>query len=171
MLYFLHYIKAAPADIAMGADGSVWLVSYTESFNATGRDVLLVRHSAAGGLLHALKWGADKADHGLALAVDSNESVWVSGYTDSFGAGLEDILVLKFASNGELLKALTWGGEQIEKGYGLAIDSQDHVWVSGNTQSFGSGSYDALFLKFSLDAELLLSVAWGVPLMVKQLEP
>ncbi len=150
-------------DIATAEDGSVWVTGLiAENTTALDRDVLLLKYSSTGSLLHALKWGGALKDEGWALAIDSHSSVWLTGFTQSFKSGGDDVLLLKFSSECELLKALTWGNTiGYQQGRTLVIDSQDTLYISGISSGISAGGYDALFLKISSEGALLQSLAWG----------
>ncbi len=59
--FFFETVGGSADDKAMGvaidAEGSAWVAGYTENFNAVGGDVLLLKYSAIGDLLFALRWG------------------------------------------------------------------------------------------------------------------
>ncbi len=103
--------------------------------------------------------GGSKFDLANALAIDADGSVWLTGYTKSFGAGDYDVPLLKFSSTGELLKAFSWGGALGDLGRAMEIDSQGAIYISGSTQSFGVGGGDALLLKYSPSGVLLWSLS------------
>ncbi|KKK92161.1 hypothetical protein LCGC14_2705720, partial [marine sediment metagenome] len=78
-------------------------------------------------------------DYGRGVAVDSSDNVYVAGGTDSFGAGQDDIFLVKYDSSGVHQWNLTWGGITEDYSMGVAVDSSDNVYVAGITNSFGEG--------------------------------
>jgi len=57
-----------------------------------------------------LTWGGLKPDYGRGLAVDATGAIYCVGYTNSSGAGGNDLVVLRFFSNGTKAGQTTWGG-------------------------------------------------------------
>ncbi len=149
--------------VAVDSSGNIYVTGYTWSFGAGGSDVLLLKFDPHGSLLWQKTWGGSNADIGRSVAVDSSGNIYVTGYTNSFGAGGNDVLLLKFDSSGSLLWQLTWGGSSTDAGYGVAVDASGNVYVTGYTNSTGAGGNDVLLLKFDSAGSLLLpwQKTWG----------
>jgi hypothetical protein len=90
--------------------------------------------------------GGTKADYGNAIAVDSLYNIYVVGHTYSgdfhlyqplyWGMrGVTDAFVAKFNPSGKLLMSTLLGGSSYEFGNGIAIDSADNVFITGETAS------------------------------------
>jgi RHS repeat-associated protein len=106
-------------------------------------------------------WGGSGADVGSAIATDSAGNSYVAGYTSSFGAGGQDVLLVKYDPSGNLLWARTWGGSSDESANGVLVGGDGSVYVVGGTQSFGAGWYDVLILKFDSSGNLIWARTWG----------
>ena len=52
----------------------------------------------------------DSDDSGHGIAIDGSGNTFITGTTTSYGAGYEDVLLLKYTSSGNLLWYKTWGG-------------------------------------------------------------
>ena len=87
-------------------------------------------------------------DFGYGVAVDSSDNVYLTGYTNSSGAGMYDMVLVKYDSSGELHWDTTWGGNNSDKGIGIAVDSSDNIYLAGFTHSFGEGATDMALVKF-----------------------
>jgi hypothetical protein len=78
--------------------------------------------------------GPDQAD---AVAVDSGGNIYVTGMTQS--AGVPDVFLMKFNSTGtSILYSVFFGGatpSAVDAGHGIAVDSSNRVWVTGETSS------------------------------------
>jgi hypothetical protein len=90
--------------------------------------------------------GGKSNDFGNALAKDHFGNIYVVGHTQSSDfplsrplywglRGASDAFVAKFNSSGKLLMNTLLGGKDYEFGNGIAIDSADNVWVTGETHS------------------------------------
>jgi uncharacterized protein (TIGR03437 family) len=121
----------------------------------------VTQESASTGQEWAHTWGGNKTDSIASVATDATGNVYLAGSTSSYGAGGQDVLLLKYDSTGRLLWSRVWGGPADDNGNGVAVDSSGNVYVVGATQSFGLGWADALLLKFDGSGNLLWSKTWG----------
>jgi uncharacterized protein (TIGR03437 family) len=113
---------------------------------------------AGNALIYSTFLGGDNFDVGQAIAVDSSGYAYVTGYTGSttfpvlnafqssfggrtlnmgVGIGLgENAFLTKFAPTGSTVVYSTYlGGNNLDVGYGIAVDAQGSVYVAGVTQS------------------------------------
>lgn len=135
-------------------------------------------------LIYSTYLGGSGNDQPTGIAVDSNGSVYVSGYTDSadfplatLGAlptGNDHVFVAKFDPTGSTLVYSDYiGGNSWDYGYALTVDSANEVWVTGSTASSNfpvvnayqatyPGSFNAFLTKISSDgSDLLYSTYLG----------
>ncbi|TES92242.1 MAG: T9SS type A sorting domain-containing protein, partial [Candidatus Cloacimonadota bacterium] len=68
-------------------------------------------------------------------------------YTESFGAGIYDVYLIKTDSNGDTTWTKTYGGSNTDYGYSVVETSDDGCIIAGYTESFGAGSYDVYLAK------------------------
>ena len=108
--------------------------------------VFLVKYTSEGEVLWDKLWPEHGRGMASGVAVDAQGNVYVTGDTDSYFGGDEGASLVKYTSEGELLWEKTWGDEG-EGGYGIAIDAQGNVYVTGRTTSFGSGKEDAFLMR------------------------
>ncbi|KKL04094.1 hypothetical protein LCGC14_2619500, partial [marine sediment metagenome] len=94
-------------------------------------------------------WGGIDSDYGWGVAVDSSGDIYVAGETLSFGAGQDDMVLVKYNSSGVKQWNRTWGGINGDYGRGVAVDSSDNVYVAGGTDSFGAGQDDIFLVKYN----------------------
>lgn len=147
--------------VALDSKGNVYVAGTTNSFGAGGYDVLILKYSSAGTLLWSKTWGGSRDEFAIHIAVGPDGFLYVTGGTDSFGAGWYDIFLLKLDQGGNLKRALTWGGGSYEIGYDIGFDQTGDVYVVGESYSNGNC---AVILKFSATAgKLLWSTSWKGP--------
>ena len=87
--------------IALDSSGNIYLAGDTESFGAGGRDMLLVKYNNLGQQQWNTTWGGADTEFGLGIALDSSENIYVSGWTESFGAGSADGILVKYNGLGQ----------------------------------------------------------------------
>ncbi len=120
-------------------DGSIIAVGYTNSFGAGGDDALVMKLNPDGSLAWAKTYGGKDSDGANAVALAPNGDIIVAGYTDSFGAGYEDVWVLRLDSNGNVKWQKTYGGSDEDVADAVALAGNDII-VAGETWSFGAGT-------------------------------
>jgi hypothetical protein len=82
------------------------------------------------------------------LAIDSNNNIIVAGSAVLPGKS-HDAFVAKFNPYGNIVWYKTFGGNDREHAYGVALDDLGNIYVAGSTNSFSStGTYDTFVAKF-----------------------
>jgi len=108
-----------------------------------------------------ITWGGSDYDSGWGIVLDGSGNIYITGETDSFGAGVRDAFIAKYDSAGNSLLNITWGGSNIDSGWGIVLDDSGNIYITGRTYSFGAGSYDAFIAKYDSAGNSLLNITWG----------
>jgi hypothetical protein len=120
-------IKAG-SSLIQTSDGGYAIAGYTKSFGAGGRDVYVVKLDANGNLQWTKTIGGPASEAGSSLIQTSDGGYAIAGYTESFGAGEEDVYVVKLDKNGDAC---------------CAVSQTSQVWsggtLSSHTPSISSG--------------------------------
>jgi len=146
---------------AIAPDGSILVTGKTSSTGAGGDDVLLAKFDPQGQLSWARTLGGSGTDNGFDLLIDTEGSILLTGKTNSFGAGRNDLLLAKFNSSGALSWVKTFGGSNNDVGEVLALNTDGSILVAGETASFGANSQDLLLAKFEPTGNLTWAKALG----------
>ena len=85
----------------------------------------------------------------------------VGGYTYSFGAGACDVWVLKLDSSGNITWQKTYGGAGHDYESSIQQTSDGGYIVTGDTNSFGAGGYDAWVLKLDSGGSVIWQKTYG----------
>jgi hypothetical protein len=135
-------------------------------------------------IVYSTYFGGTNTDYLQALAVDSTGAAWAAGYTYSSDIPLmnatqgalstaPDGIVVKLSAAGALQFATYLGGNGYDVANGVAIDSSNNAYVTGETQSSTfsvtagvvqaalSGTSDAFVVKFSSAGARLYSTFLG----------
>jgi Beta-propeller repeat len=107
----------------------------TGVIDSIGTGLAILKMNLTGGVLYLHGFGDSYSVAGQGIALDSQHNAWVVGYTNQTGAGKNDVYITKFDFSTQNLIAQTLGGKNDDAGYGIAIDKQDHVWITGQTCS------------------------------------
>ncbi len=143
------------------SDGGYAVAGYTWSFGAGGYDFLVLKLASDGSLSWARTFGGTSWDKAYSITQTTDGGYVVAGSTNSFGAGYEDLLVLKLASDGSLSWARTFGGTSSEWAYSITQTADGGYAVAGSTYSFGAGGYDFLVLKLAPNGSLGAARTFG----------
>jgi uncharacterized delta-60 repeat protein len=135
--------------IAVDSSGNVYVTGYTDSYGQGNYDVLITKYNTSGTIQWQRTLGGSVLDPGYGIAVDSSGNVYVTGYTNSQGAGAYDVLITKYDTSGTIQWQRILGGSGNDIGYGIAVDSSGNVYVTGFTDSQGAGNSDVLITKYN----------------------
>ncbi len=140
---------------------NVYLVGETNDFGAGEEDMVLVKYNSIGTQLWNRTWGGILSDTGLGITIDSSDNIYLAGSSYSFGAGEEDMILVKYNSIGTQLWNRTWGGVLSDTGLGITIDSSDNIYLAGTTYSFGEGDRDMVLVKYDNNGVQLWNRTYG----------
>jgi hypothetical protein len=140
---------------AVDAAGNLYLTGSVET-GTSQSSFAAAKYNPQGSLLWRSHYSGPQYGRGLAIAVDAQGNVYVTGYISDgviFNSNI-DYLTVKFDHNGVEQWSRTYDGPV--KGYDqateIAVDQQGDVYVSGS--SYGQGN-DWATLKFSSSGALL----------------
>jgi hypothetical protein len=136
------------------SDGGYAIAGSTYSFGAGWADVYVVKLDANGNLQWTKTIGGKDFEAGYSLIQTSDGGYAIAGYTDSFGAGREDVYVVKLDANGNLQWTKTIGGSKRDWGHSIIQTSDGGYAIAGTTTSFGAGGEDVYVVKLDANGNL-----------------
>jgi hypothetical protein len=177
--------------IAVDASGRAYVVGQTtssnfpvlsafQSVNNGQSDAFVSLLSASGNqLVYSTYIGGSGNDQGQAVAIDSNDNVYITGSTNSANfpianalqpssGGGGDAFVAKINSNGQTLVYSTYlGGNGADTGSGIFVDASGNAYITGTTASSNfpavnafqpslNGSQDAFAAKLNASGSALI---------------
>jgi predicted secreted protein len=92
-------------------------------------------------------YGGAGFDGALSLIQTADGGYCLAGYTSSFGAGEEDVWLLKVDGSGDMQWNRTYGGEEADFAFSVIATSDGGYAVAGYTGSFGAGGDDFWLIK------------------------
>jgi uncharacterized delta-60 repeat protein len=137
--------------IVVDSSGNSYVVGYTRNAGSGLQDALIAKYDTSGVIQWQRVLGGANSDCAYGVAVDSSGNCYITGYTESTGAGGADVLIAKYNTSGTIQWQRVLGGGSGDVGYGIAVDSNGNCYVTGYTNSAGAGSEDALIARLPGD--------------------
>jgi len=129
------------------ADGGYVLVGFSQSFGSTSRNVYLIRTDPNGDTLWTRTYGGSSLEEGSSIEQTTDGGFIILGTTGSFGAGANDIYLIKTDLNGDTLWTRALGGTMNEYAESIAQTTDGGYAIFGYTQSFGVNDFDLYLIK------------------------
>jgi len=144
-----------PIDMKLGASGNIYLTGGTMG-SATFQDYTTIKYDSQGNQLWTARFDGSSSgyDYARAMALDSLENVYVTGYSDA--GGERHIVTIKYDSNGNELWVQSYNAPGSGGDYGpdISVDSAGNVCVAGI--GFGGNSaYNYVILKYDSSGNFL----------------
>ncbi len=95
------------------SDGGYIVAGGTFSFGAGSRDIFLIKTGTNGNIIWAKTYGGTGWEEAYSVQQTSDGGYIVAGRTDSFGAGSEDIFLIKTDASGNVQWAKTYRGNKL----------------------------------------------------------
>ncbi len=129
----------------------------TGNFQLTGGGnykVLITVFDSLGNFKWSKTYGGSGSEYGNAIILAKDGGYAIAGHTDSYGAGTDDVYVLKLDSAGGLQWTKTIGGTNLDEGYSIVQSPDGGYVVSGATISYGAGRWDVYIVKLNSSGTL-----------------
>jgi hypothetical protein len=154
-------------------------------------DAFLSKFDPSGTFVWARTWGGSSMEESRGVAADRSGNIYVTGAFDGASVdfnpdpiaddihssnGLSDIFISKFDSLGTFVWARTWGGDDDDEGYGVAVDVSGKVNLTGyfygalvdfnpdpasDDRHSSNGYYDAFLSNFDSSGNFMWARTWG----------
>jgi PKD repeat protein/predicted secreted protein len=141
-----------------------WLLSgLTDSYGAGKLDAWLMRTDEPGNEKWNKTYGGTGNDQARGLTIPDNNSILLTGWTNSFGAGQMDAWLIRTYANGTLNWSKTIGGPLDEKLRSISKTTDGGYILCGETNSRGFGDSDGWLVKTDGNGNELWNRTFGGP--------
>jgi len=146
-------------DIEIDASGNNYVTGYitgetdfsttiSQTSAAGNGDIYVAKYNSGGQLIWIRQFGGNFSDRGYDLAIDNNQDIIVTGQffgqitfgatTLTSSANSKDIFLIKMDPLGMVEWARKEGGSMAENAYGVTVDQQNNVLLTGQFQGTSS---------------------------------
>jgi len=129
--------------VALDTTGAIFVTGYAYgsldgNTSYGGYDVFVTKWASDGTKAWTKQWGSSSDDYGRAIVVDSLGSIFVAGQTGgsmdgNTTAGSTDIFLTRWDDDGTKAWTKQWGTSSSDYGYGVALDNDGLLFVTGYT--------------------------------------
>lgn len=142
-------------------DGGYIITGRTTSYGAGDYDVYLLKTNASGDTIWTRTYGGTFPDMGLSVQQTMDEGFIIVGGTSSFGAGGDEVYVIKTDSLGDTLWTRAQGGTLNDRGFSVQETQAGEYIIAGVTGSFGAGGSDIYLIKMDTVGDTLWTRTYG----------
>ena len=135
------------------ADGGFLIAARTNSFGAGEADVYVVKTDAKGQPEWTKTYGGPGWDEGHSLLPTTEGGFIIAGYTGSFGAGQQDVYVIKCNATGGVEWSRTYGGAGSERGHKIRELADGSYLIAGETTSPTTDYWNMFLMRIGSSGE------------------
>jgi len=143
------------------SDGGYIIAGLTWSYGPGAEDVYLIKTDSAGDTVWTRGYGGPAGDWGWSVEQTSDGGYIITGLTWSFGAGAEDLYLIKTDSGGDTVWTRAHGGPDGDWGYSVEETNDGGYIVAGGTWSFGAGAEDVYLIKTDSGGDTVWTRTYG----------
>jgi hypothetical protein len=142
-------------------DGGYIVGGSTASLGAGNYDFYLLKTDALGDTVWTRTYGGTMPDMGESVQQTTDGGYIITGSTESFGAGIVDMYLVKTDGSGNLVWSRTYGGDRADGAYEVQQTTDGGYILAGFTLSFGAGSSDFYVVKTDASGDTVWTSTYG----------
>ena len=138
--------------IATDSLNNVYITGMTFGHPSSSGKGVIVKYNSEGTYQWEEIWGVNGvyANYMYRIIIDSNDDLYVSGTTRSYGIpNNNDAILFNYDTDGNQNWYKIWSEYEWDLSFGLCMDSQSNIYLVGDTKSYTIGQNDILLLKYA----------------------
>ena len=160
--------------IAINANGYIYVAGITSgSLKGTNKglsvDAFVRKYSSNGKVLWTRQLGTSNDDYVYQIASDTKGNLYLAGRTNGslqgVNKGSDDVFIRKYSSDGKELWTRQFGTPDYDIAYGITINANESIYVTGNSgsslQGVNKGSGDVFIRKYNSKGKTLWTRQFG----------
>jgi hypothetical protein len=148
-------------DVIQTSDGGAVVVGDTKSKTGTDHDVFVAKLDARGNEVWEKNYGGPRCDYGAAVLQTGDGGYLVAGGTESFGADMYKVYLVKLDALGREIWQQTYGDGGPEVGYALLQAPDGGYVIAGDTESLNSGLSSFCLIRVDNQGRLVWERMYG----------
>lgn len=148
--------------ITTDKSGNIYVCLYTNKYS-TGLDIVIIKYNTNGDSIWTRRYNdsLNLDDMPKAMVVDGLNNIVIAGNTATPSSGLDGLL-LKYASNGELLWKVTYNYSTFDDDFkALALDNLNNIYVTGSSKESSFLDLQCITLKYNAQGNQLWISKYG----------
>jgi hypothetical protein len=137
--------------IELTSDSGFIICGKTYSYSNGGSDVYIVKTDASGNVMWQKNYGGSNDESANAIIRDRNNNYIIVGETKSYGAGDDDVWVLKIDEAGDTLWTKTFGTALFDAGHAIDTTSDGNYICNGTSYGFRATDTTSDMYFFKID--------------------
>jgi len=147
--------------VQQSSDGGYIVAGGTYSFGAGGCDIYLIKTDSSGNEQWEKTFGGSLDDWATSVQQTSDGGYIIAGPTSSFGAGGDDVYLVKTDFGGNEQWEKTFGGSLDDWATSVQQTSDGGYIITGDTYSFGAGMTDVYLVRTDSSGNMLWYKTFG----------
>ena len=144
--------------VSQTADGGYIAVGSTDDYGAGDLDVYLIKTDVHGDTLWTRTYGGLELDEGYSVQQTPDSGYIITGYTSSFGAGNNDVYLIKTDARGIAKWTKTYGGAMTDIGNSVQLTADGGYIIAG---VYSDSDYDVWVIKTDANGDTLWTRAYS----------
>ncbi len=144
-------------EIAKTTDGGFIVCGGTDGFTGDDNDMWVIRTDENGDSLWSKTYGGNSQEYAHSVIQTNDEGFLIAGSTSSFGAGADDVYLIKTDANGDELWSKTYGGTSADAAYNVRQTTDGGYIVGGTTNGYS----DFYLIKTDANGDSLWTRTFG----------